>query len=332
VIYTCEKLVKIICEKLVIFNLLITTNKTMNIKNIIKEVEVIFPFEKINMLELNEKYTNNYYNDSNLGYKFFHSNEGSVHMALSEDDTFKEEDYLSQLILIEQRLKSINKKEIKVLELGCGKGFNIQYLAGKFKNIDFTGIDITREHLKQAKKRTKSNKNVTIKFMSFDDFTFEHEQFDLIFEIESICHSADQVKLISNIYSLLKKEGRFIAFEGFRNTFGKSLTDHERKSLIYIEKSMAVAKGVEIKEWLDNFNSIFANFEANDISHKIIPNLKRFNKMAGKYFHRPAVAKLINLFVPKKLIINAIAGYLMLYSVQNKFHVYYHVEGTKSNE
>ncbi|NOT35954.1 MAG: class I SAM-dependent methyltransferase [Saprospiraceae bacterium] len=301
----------------------------MELKNILKQVEVVFPFEKIDTLVLNEKYTNNYYGASSIGYKIFHSNSGSVHMALSQDDTFKEEDYLAQVLIIEKYLNEVSNKVIKVLELGCGKGFNIQYLASKFDNIQFIGIDITKEHLKQAIKRNELNKNVSLRFMSFDDFTFEAEQFDLIFEIEAICHSVNQKKLISSIHNLLKKDGKFIAFEGFRNTFERSISADENKLLNYIEKSMAVAKGVEIKEWLEDFNSIFSNVEANDISFKIVPNLKRLNILSGKYFSKLSFAKFINLFASEKLVMNAIAGYLMLYSVENKYHVYYHIEGKK---
>ncbi len=304
----------------------------MDLRKIISDVERIFPYESIDKIKLNENYTNKYFKKSNLGYKLFHSKEGSVHMAISEGDTFHEADYLAQVNVIENRLKQINKKEIKVLELGCGMGFNIHYLATKFQNVSFTGIDITEKHLKQTKAKTKSLKNVSIRKMSFDDFNFENEQFDLIYEIEAACYTRDFNRLLSNIHGLLFENGRFITFQGFRNTRGKSLTNDEVKLVNYLEKSMAVAEGIELSDWLEVFRATFTNVEENDISNKITPNLKRFNYLAGRYFRRPVIAKCINTLVSKELVMNAIAGYLFLYCVQYKYHVYYHMEGVKSND
>lgn len=301
----------------------------MELETLISQVERVFPYENIEKLNLDEGYTNKYYNQSNYGYRFVHSNQGSVHMALSQNGNLREDDYLNQVRTIEQKIKEINKKSFTVLELGCGKGYNIEYLGKRFKNANFTGIDITREHIKQAIRRTKKLENVSIQYMSFDDFCFQGQKFDLIFEIESICHSVDQPKLINNIYNLLKTNGEFVAFEGFRNTSGKQLKANEIKLLNYIEKSMAVAKGVELNVWMQDFKNTFDCVSENDISKQIIPNLKKFNKLAGKYFRRPRIAKFINLFMPTKLVMNAIAGYLMLFSVTNKYHVYYRVEGKK---
>ena len=302
----------------------------MSLKELIKSVEKIYPYKSIEDLEIDEDYTNKYYQNSNLGYKFIHSNKGSVHMALSNGDEFKEEDYYTHLKIIQERIAKIQfKKSLNILELGCGKGFNINYLAQKNSNHNFIGIDITREHLNQASEINEQNENVVIKYMSFDDFKFKNIKFDLIYEIESICHTSNYKILIGNIYNLLETNGLFISFEGYRNTLNKNKTVEIEKLQNYIEKSMSVKHGIEVEDWIKCAENIFSKVIAINRSEQIIPNLRKFNNLAGKYFRRPKLAKLVNLIMPKELVMNSIAGYLMLYSVENEYHVYYQIEATK---
>ena len=39
--------------------------------------------------------------------------------------------------------KYINKSTKNILELGCGQGANLSYLASIYQNVKFTGIDLT---------------------------------------------------------------------------------------------------------------------------------------------------------------------------------------------
>ncbi|MEJ7743265.1 MAG: class I SAM-dependent methyltransferase [Nocardioidaceae bacterium] len=82
-----------------------------------------------------------YYDQSEPGYKFLHSLGGSIHMALNPDGHFNRDGYRGQVRLIEARL--VNSSAQNALELGCGKGFNIVYLARRFESMNFAGVDLT---------------------------------------------------------------------------------------------------------------------------------------------------------------------------------------------
>jgi hypothetical protein len=127
----------------------------------------------------------------------------------------------------------------------------------------------------------------------------------------------------------LETNGLFISFEGYRNTLNKNKTVEIEKLQNYIEKSMSVKHGIEVEDWIKCAENIFSKVIAINRSEQIIPNLRKFNNLAGKYFRRPKLAKLVNLIMPKELVMNSIAGYLMLYSVENEYHVYYQIEATK---
>lgn len=171
---------------------ILTNIKDLN-KYILK-IEKIFLTKELLSKECDEKDVKSYFKNSSFGYKYLHSKEGSVHMAINYDGIFNEEGSLTQ---VKEISSLITEKSAKyVLELGCGKGFNSTYLAKQFPNIQFTGIDLTHEHLLIANKKSKHIDNVTFSNGDFHNLEFRNESFDMIFEIESICYASDHRKVL----------------------------------------------------------------------------------------------------------------------------------------
>ena len=126
-----------------------------------------------------------------------------------------------------------------------------------------------------------------------------------------------------NVKRMLKPNGLFISFNGFRNTKNKVLTTNEMRALSVVEKAMAANLFYDYQEWLSIAKD--AGFEvevSEDLSFCILPNVRRFRRMSSLYFASISVSRIFSKLVPKILVQNAIAGYLMYSTLQSKMHNY----------
>lgn len=198
----------------------------------------IFGITDILNQDITRDFIKDYYDDSSLGYTFFHSQEGSVHMALNYDGKFDKEGYYEQVRIIDFFIKE-NGGINDVLELGSGKGFNTMYLSRKNKDLKFKAIDLTPEFVEKAAKESKNTPNAQFKIGDFHELLYPNESFDLVFEIEAVCHAYDIKKVISEAYRVLKPGGHFILFDGFRQPNFPDLDTRLIKASRLVEISMA---------------------------------------------------------------------------------------------
>jgi len=105
--------------------------------------------------------------------------------------------------------------EEKVLDLGCGTGAFTEQL--KRFDLDLTGVDISRNAVGFAKKM-----NPDIKFVVSDieRLGFKDGYFDVVIFSAVLHHFEDFSKCASEAYRVLRKGGRFFAFDpNVRNLF-----------------------------------------------------------------------------------------------------------------
>lgn len=265
-----------------------------------------------------------YYRSSSVIYKYVHSYKGAVHLALNYDGVFNRKGYYAHLNEIADRIRLSPVRD--VLELGCGKGFNSAFLAEKFPEITFAGIDITDKHLSIARKKSESFKNLTFSYGDFHKMDFEDSSFDLIFELESICHAQDSMQVLSEIYRTLKKGGQFVLYDGFRGNGFENLPDNLMQAAILTEKSLAVNRFEKIDTWLEYSRKAgFKLKSGTDLSMAVMPTLGKLQLLSRKYFEFPFLAKSFLKLFPRDMMMNTIAVLLMPFTLHNKAHCYYRI-------
>jgi len=134
--------------------------------------------------------------------------------------------------------------------------------------------------------------------------------FDIVFEVEGMCHATNMKFALAEAYRVLKPGGKFIIFDGFRTpNFNRSSRDLQTAARL-VEIAMSVENFWVIDDYINSTSAI-------------IPNLQRLQKFAQIYFRFPFLAKIATKFLPPLLLKNAIAGLLMPFTVQEKVHAYY---------
>lgn len=259
-----------------------------------------------------------YYQINKLAYLLFHNKDGYLHMGLSENNKYHKKDLLKQLEIINKNIKQIQAKS--VLELGYGRGANLNYLAKENQNVKFYGVDLSTKPLK------KYTKEKNIKYINQDYHQLEtlHKKFDLVYAIETLCYSNNLPLLFKEISSALNKGGLLITFDAYYRIPKQKLKRYEQLACTLVEKGMAVNKFHELQEFESAAKE--ANLELiekENLSKKIIPTLYRFEKIANLYLKNPLLNKIMNATLPEMFLRNGLAGFLMPDLVENNIAVYY---------
>lgn len=261
-----------------------------------------------------------YYRESSLGYRYFHSGQGAIHMALNPDGVFDRKGYYGQPDAVAKLITSTTKR---VLELASGNGFNACYLAGNYPGVNFTGIDLVGIEVEFARRQIRGLGNLTFLCENFQSLPFADGSFDLIYVIESICHATDMQKALSEAYRVLRPGGVFLVADAWQTRIYSQLSPVVQKAAILTQQSMAVGKPWKLDEWLNLSGHVgFVQESDEDLTAAIMPNLFRFERIAARYFAIPGLARIAARILPSRLIENAIAGYLMPLTVGAGAHTY----------
>jgi len=261
-----------------------------------------------------------YYEDSRLGYRFVHSQEGAMHMALNPSGTFDKAGYEGQVDLVQERFSS---STTDVLELACGNGFNLAILARRNPQRKFFGIDLVSSQVERANVALHPFANATAAVGDFQALTLPDESQDLVFVVESFCHATDLPRAFDEVHRVLRPGGLFIVIDAWRTESYRTAPDFVQQTAANVELAMAVSGTLVLSDWIETAEQHgFSSVENLDLSDQIKPNLARLAKGADKFLSHQRMASVARLILPKSLVQNAVAGYLMPITVDLGVHTY----------
>jgi len=87
----------------------------------------------------------------------------------------------------------------KVLELGCGTGYNMRVLAPRNANIRFVGIDFSPEQIDSAQRFGKCLTNASFHVKDMVEVSTDPKLlfgFNVVFETEACCHLSVSVDVV----------------------------------------------------------------------------------------------------------------------------------------
>ncbi|MFH0817157.1 MAG: class I SAM-dependent methyltransferase [Candidatus Micrarchaeota archaeon] len=140
------------------------------------------------------------------------------------------------------------RKELRVLDLGCGEGNAIKSILEKFPLAQATGIDLSEKMLEQAEERLKKfGKRANVKR---GDFTVDGFGAGLDFILSEIaihnCSHGEKKKLFKKIFLSLSENGVFINSDFLA---GESETDESENKKNYSEFLRKNLSGGELIVW-----------------------------------------------------------------------------------
>jgi ubiquinone/menaquinone biosynthesis C-methylase UbiE len=147
----------------------------------------------------------------------------------------------------------------ELLEVGCGMGTDLLQLARR--GMKTTGIDITEEGIKLAKKRFELYSIPTeLKVDDAENLSFADNSFDVVYSFGVLHHTPDTQKSIDEVLRVLKSGGSAIIMLYHRRSFNfvvhrilDAPFDGNRKDRCPIERTYTKK---EIYEMFGNFQNV----------------------------------------------------------------------------
>ena len=273
-----------------------------------------------------------YYAKSAFYYKKFHSSEGAMHLPISfSDKTSHHKKLLYQADFINETINKYNYSNI--LELGCGMGFNTNYLAKKNAEKKFTGIDLTANNIKHAIKKSEEFKNTIFIQNDFDSIILEEKKYDLIFAVETLCHSKNLIDLIKKFIDKLTENGRIVIFDGYVKQGEIDLTDKfEKQAYKLLLWGFALEGFQKLDEIIDSEKLDTVNCEdITEYTENVLSNSLVFQKGAQKTLRFPFLLKILlkTRVISLAFIKQLSAGLFGAYFMKKGYLGYYKLELTK---
>ena len=188
----------------------------------------------------------------------------------------------------------------KILEIGCGRGTGIYYLAKLYPNYNFVGIDRCDIAIKKAKLKYNLS-NLKFEVGDAELLPFKTNSFDAIINIESSHCYKNFNKFLEQVKRVLKDETGNFCYADFRNDAFYKIQDlfdikyHKDITLNVIQslQFMKLTRQNQIKECNKNNNSfdklilsMFANEFVADTTSNIYKNFKNGKNV---YIHIHAI-------------------------------------------
>lgn len=184
-----------------------------------------------------------YYAQSGPAYERAHSKAGCMHLALNPDGEFSPEGYRRQPRSIVRELTEMGGS--RVLELGCGKGFNSLIVARRLPEAECIGTDLLEDHLVKARSLAAEAGvgNLRYEQASFEPLPDRFRDMDMIFGVETLCYAQDLDKVAQSIAAALRPGGRFVMFDVHALEDPDSLPPDLARATRLYETSMVVTRG-----------------------------------------------------------------------------------------
>jgi SAM-dependent methyltransferase len=223
-----------------------------------------------------------YFTQSAPLYLLAHSLRGAMHIALNPDGSFDRGGYQAQPLIVERQIQALAAE--RVLELGCGRGFNLLRLARRNTSSMFVGIDLTPWHVRAARLAGRRHRNLDIRYGDFHRLPFADASFDLVFSVEAICHATDVYEVVREVRRVLRPGGRFVSIDPWRSPGFNALDEAARTSVRIVEAAFILPNVQEFDRWLDRTVEIgFEQVSSEDVTVAVVPNLKKLHRQALRW-------------------------------------------------
>ncbi|TSA27813.1 MAG: class I SAM-dependent methyltransferase [Bacteroidetes bacterium] len=199
-----------------------------------------------------------------MNYGYSHKDQ---QVALDEQDRLNR--YSIQLYHHLASATEIKHKDI--LEIGCGRGGGLYYIARNFSPASATGVDLNREAVAFCNRNFKSD---GLSFLQGDaqNLKLKNRSCDVVFNIESSHRYRDMKGFLGEVYRILRPGGYFL-FTDFRY-------DHEMDEM---KKALESSGMTVLKERVINQEILAALALDDERKRKLV------KKLAPKFLHKLAL-------------------------------------------
>lgn len=272
-----------------------------------------------------------YYQQVNRYYRKLHSADGAMHMPV---ETNAKETHIEKLQFQANRAAELITENqcAKVLEVGCGMGYNLHHLARLFPSVDFVGLDLSESNLAHARRGATALDNVSWIKYDFNQPLPKAEKYDLILAVETLCYANDLGQTLEHLSAQLNPGGEILIFDAFE--------DHEKMTQLSVLEKESYSNllwGWSLQRFhqLEGQGRLQANFDVKEFknwSRSVLTNFNTYQKGARKVMRLAPVFRLLlwARLLPMGFIQQVSAGLFAHYFVDRGYLRYLELRITPS--
>jgi ubiquinone/menaquinone biosynthesis C-methylase UbiE len=281
----------------------------------LKKLDRVFSIEKIRAEGMGASEVIAYYEECSPAYRKHHSKEGSMHLAISPG-RFRADGFFGQLDRISASWPAEPPRA--VLELGFGQGFNLAYLAPRFPEVQFSGIDLTPTHPGLARSRLDrlGMRNVVLTEGDFHALPYADASFDHVYAVEVFCYARDLKQALSEVARVLRPGGTFRLFDGYLARRPDTFSAEEALAAELLAKGMALESFQLVDDVVATAHSVgLTSPVVVSLDAEVAPNLKKLERLTGAVIRFPWIGRRALAKRSPMRGRNVISGYLMYATV-----------------
>lgn len=284
--------------------------KNDDLKSLLQLIDDTFGIDRV-LGDRGKDVVREFYEQSGRAFDAAYPDSGCMHLAIDPEGECTLDGYRRQPRAIAKDANDMGAK--RVLELGCGQGFNTLILAHRLPEAEVVGVDLLASHIVSARNaaRKAGLSNLRYEEDDLNALTGSYENFDLVFAVEVLSYARNLDAVAAAIAAALRPGGRFVMYDVHAIADVDSLPPDLARATRLYETSVAVTHGFHAAgTWEAALQRAGLVVEpARDLSRGIQPGLKRMQAMSQNLLGRMATRLALKV-MPKYLVRNGITALL----------------------
>lgn len=272
-----------------------------------------------------------YYSDTQFEYRVIWNwklkSTPALHFGYYDEKATKHKDAIERANEVLAEFAGI-KKGAKIVDAGCGLGQSSLWLAQHY-NANVTGITLVPKQVETIRKFISKNniKNVDFKVADYHHMPFEDNSVDIVWAVESLCHSPQKFLFYKEAFRILKPGGKVVIAENLRT---KRPLETDKEALLKdIFSAWAIPDLDTFEEHRSHaLNAGFKNFNNKDVTKNMMISYRNLRNTCLQY------AWLSNLLHKTRIIstvrhVNMLGSTKQLEAIEKNVFTYNHLVAEK---
>lgn len=246
-----------------------------------------------------QEQVNEYYDECQVDYSMMWGTNDhlSMHFGYHDDENRRLKDAVINLTRVIADRADISEGD-RVLDAGCGVGGSAVWLARE-RGARVDGVNINEMQVEKARRGAAErgvDDRVAFHVADYTEVPFDDGSFDVVWAVESVCHTDDERAFLREAKRVLKDDGVLVVADGFLGKERDEMTDDENEGVDAMLEGMAAPSLATVEEFRRSLvDEGFRGVEFENKYESVYPSARRIYLMTLATYPVAALLRLLGV-------------------------------------